>query len=86
MVSDQCTTGRVGISPLEVFTPDDVADIWQSWRTPMGSTLFLVKYASRRGEPLFKVILNGEEVVLDCLKPVSGPYYRWSDLCLLFGK
>ncbi len=161
LVSDQCTTGRVGISPLEVFTPDelyalwerdnlhiyervagnlpcyrsiiddiiareesdreegisvrlrfghdiglyalaimlgidgagrrprtpdDVADIWQSWRTPMGSTLFLVKYASRRGEPLFKVILNGEEVAIDSLEPVSGPYYRWSDLCLLFGK
>lgn len=67
MVSDQCTTGRVGISPL-------------------GSTLFLVKYASRRGEPLFKVILNGEEVAIDRLEPVSGPYYRWSDLCLLFGK
>lgn len=38
------------------------------------------------GEPLFKVILNGEEVAIDRLEPVSGPYYRWSDLCLLFGK
>lgn len=60
--------------------PAEVADIWQNWRTPMASTFLLVLYTSKRGEPLFKVILNGEEVSVAKFSPVTGPYYRWRDL------
>ena len=155
LVSDACTPGRIGVAPLEVFTPDElyafweednletyvrvagnlpcyhsmledivsrtegdrqagipvrlrfghdigvdalafmlgidgadrlprepdqVADIWQTWRTPMASTFLLVRYEASKGEPLFKVILNGEEVSLSKLTPVVGPYYQWADL------
>lgn len=61
--------------------PQDLADSWQNYRTPMASTLVFVFYRNpKRAEAdvLFKVLLDGKELCLP-LTPVQGPYYRWED-------
>ena len=53
---------------------------WQNWNTPMAATLEFVFYRSKKNpDILFKAVLNGEEIPLSILTPVSGPYYRWDD-------
>lgn len=75
---------------------EDVKDVFQNWNIPMGGNFQVIIYTSsrkghasgrkaqsgdyREGEPLFKILLNGEEASLPAFKAVSGPYYRWADL------
>lgn len=63
--------------------PDDFADFHNHVRNydiPMGANIQIAIYRSKRGgEPLFKLLLNGEEASLP-FEPVCGPYYKWSDL------
>lgn len=70
---------------------EKIQDMFQNWNIPMGGNIQIVLYtprgakrsgeeASGGGEPLFKILLNGEEATLPAFEPVSGPYYRWSDL------
>ncbi|MGN1232495.1 MAG: histidine-type phosphatase [Candidatus Cryptobacteroides sp.] len=64
---------------------DDLHLTWQCWNTPMAATLEFVFYRSKKNpEILFKVVLNGEEIPLSTLKPVSFPYYRWEDFTEAF--
>ena len=60
--------------------PDDLVQVFQTFRSPMATHMQLVFYTSRKGEPLVKVLHNGEEVRLGSLAPFSGPYYRWADV------
>ena len=60
-------------------TADEVKYWFQSYNIPMAATLLFVYYRNRKGDILFKVLLNEEEAVLPNLVPVSGPYYRWDD-------
>lgn len=46
---------------------------------PMAGNIQLVFYRNAEGDVLVKALLNEEEVRLPAT-PVSGPYYRWSDL------
>ena len=39
-----------------------------------------VFYKNKKGDVLCKVVYNGEEKRIRGLQPVSGPYYRWSDI------
>ena len=62
---------------------DDLVYWFQSFRSPMATNLQLVYYRPRKGragETLVKVLLNGEEVRVGDLEPVSGPYYKWEDM------
>lgn len=69
---------RMGIMPDR---PEDICLTWNSWRTPMAATFELVFYRSRKDPRiLFKGILNGEEISIQSLTPVSGPYYDYEDL------
>ncbi|MDE6741334.1 MAG: histidine-type phosphatase [Muribaculaceae bacterium] len=46
---------------------------------PMAGNIQLVFYRNQEGDVLVKCLLNEQEVRLPST-PVSGPYYRWSDL------
>lgn len=46
---------------------------------PMAGNIQLVFYRNNEGDVLVKCLLNEQEVRLPA-SPVSGPYYRWSDL------
>ena len=46
---------------------------------PMAGNIQLVFYRNAEGDVLVKCLLNEQEVRLPA-NPVSGPYYRWSDL------
>lgn len=60
---------------------ESLADTWQCYRIfPMGCNVQMVFYRSTAGAPiLVKVLLNEDEATLP-LEPVSGPYYRWTDV------
>ena len=62
---------------------DDLVGWFQTFRSPMAANIQLVFYApvrGKQGEPLVKVLLNGEEARLGSLSPVQGPYYAWSEV------
>ena len=62
---------------------DDLAQVFQSYRSPMATNLQLVFYTpakGRSGETLVKVLHNGEEVRLGSLRPYDGAYYKWADV------
>ena len=59
--------------------PDDVKYWFQNYNIPMAATLLFVYYRNKKGDILFKALLNEKEVTLPQLEPVKGPYYRWSD-------
>ena len=61
---------------------DELVYWFQTFRSPMAANIQLVFYTPvrrKKGEPLVKVLLNGEEARLGDLDPVQGPYYAWSD-------
>ena len=60
---------------------DDLHKTWQCWRTPMAATLEFVFYHSKKNPGiLFKALLNGEEIPLTAMRPVSYPYYDFEEL------
>ena len=62
--------------------PQKAAEVkywFQNYNIPMAATLFFVFYRNRKGDILFKLVLNESEATLPQLTPVEGPYYRWSD-------
>lgn len=65
------------------FEPDKAEDVkywFQDYDTPMAANMQLVLYRDKkRGDILFKLLLNGAEATLPQLEPVSGPYYLWND-------
>lgn len=64
--------------------PDELKDVFQTFRSPMAANIQMVFYTpkckKRGGEPVVKVLLNGEEVRLGNLQAFDGPYYKWSDV------
>lgn len=59
----------------------DVKYWFQSYNIPMAATIAFVLYKDKKGDVLFKLMLNEEEVSLPQLQSVQGPYYKWSDFC-----
>ncbi len=63
--------------------PDHLAQVFQTYRSPMATNLQLVFYTpkgGKAGDVLVKVLHNGEEVRLGSLRPFDGPYYKWADV------
>ena len=63
--------------------PDNLKQVFQTYRSPMATNLQFVFYTpkkGKKGEPLVKVLHNGEEVRLGSLVHYSGPYYKWADV------
>lgn len=60
-------------------SPEEAYEIYPCWEMPMGGSIQLIFYRSRRSEDiLVKVLLNEREATLP-FEAVEGPYYRWSD-------
>lgn len=55
---------------------------WQDYRvSPMAANLQLVFFRrAADGDVLVKLLHNEREALLEGLPPVTGPYYRWTDL------
>lgn len=62
-----------------VTKAEDVKLWYQDYNTPMAATFAIVLFKNKRGDVIFKAIRNGEEVKFPQIKPVTGPYYNWSD-------
>ncbi len=63
--------------------PDNLAQVFQTYRSPMATNLQMVFYTpkgGKAGDVLVKVLHNGEEVRLGSLPAFSGPYYKWADV------
>ena len=69
------------IGPGDRIHNADASDSWQSFfQVPMASNLQMVFFRKRGAEPLVKIYYNEQETLVRGLEPVTGPYYRWSDL------
>lgn len=58
---------------------DGISATWYNFRSPMAATLYLLFCKNRKGDVIFKLVINGDEATLP-LEPVKGPWYRWEDL------
>lgn len=70
----------------DVAELDSLASVWRNYEIfPMGSNIQMIFYRPAVDasldpeEVIVKVLLNEKEVTLP-VEPISGPYYRWSDL------
>ena len=63
----------------EATSPEEAFDIFPLWNMPMGGSLQLIFYRSRKSpEILVKALWHEPEAVLP-FAAAPGPYYRWSD-------
>jgi hypothetical protein len=54
---------------------------WYSFfQIGMAANCQMIFYKDKKGEVLTKVLYNEKEVFIPDVQPVSGPYYRWTDL------
>jgi hypothetical protein len=54
---------------------------WYSFfQIGMAANCQMIFYKDKKGEVLTKVLYNEKEVSIPGIQPVSGPYYRWTDL------
>ena len=67
---------------VSVSNPDELDRHWRNYNIfPMACNIQIVFYRQKKGngDVLVKVLLNEREATLPA-KPVTGPYYKWSDL------
>lgn len=57
---------------------DGISEHWWNYRSPMAATMYLVFCQNKKGDVLFKMVVNGEEARLP-LTSVSGPWYSWTE-------
>ena len=55
-------------------------DWYAFFQVPMATNCQMIFYRNKKGEVLTKVLYNEKEVLIPDVQPVSGPYYRWTDL------
>ena len=54
---------------------------WYSFfQIGMAANCQMIFYRNKKGEVLTTVLYNEKEVLIPDVQPVSGPYYRWTDL------
>lgn len=59
--------------------PEEAKYWFQNYNVPMAATLLFVFYKNKKGDILFKLVLNENEATLPDLTPVQGNFYRWKD-------
>ena len=67
---------------VSVSNPDELDRHWRNYNIfPMACNIQIVFYRQKKGngDVLVKILLNEREATLPT-KPVTGPYYKWSDL------
>lgn len=65
-----------GITPENA---DGISEHWWNFRAPMAATMYLLFCRSKKGDVLFKLVINGEEATLP-IPAVSGPWYSWETM------
>lgn len=60
-------------------TPEEAKYWFQNYNIPMAGTILFVFCKNKKGDVIFKVVLNENDATLPELTPVQGNYYRWSD-------
>ena len=60
-------------------TPEEAKYWFQNYNIPMAATLLFVFYKNKKGEILFKPVLNENDAYLPQLTPVKDNFYRWAD-------
>ena len=60
-------------------TPDEAKYWFRNYDIPMAATFLLVFYKDKKGDILFKPVLNENDAFLPQLTPVRDNFYRWSD-------
>lgn len=69
----------LGVEGFELL-PAAKAHLWPAWKyIPMCTNVQMIFYRNKSGDVLVKVLRNENEARIPALKPVSGPYYRWTD-------
>lgn len=59
--------------------PEQAKYWFQNYNIPMAATLLFVFYKNKKGDILFKVVMNENDAYLPQLTPVQSNFYRWSD-------
>jgi hypothetical protein len=61
---------------------DEINQKWfGAWYTPFAANLQIIFYKNKKGgDILVKFLVNERETKLMGVEPVSGPYYRWTDV------
>ena len=80
------TAGYFGMEGIgDRLSWKDLPDAWDDpMNIPFATNMQMVFYRNRKGDVLVKFVYNGRERKLRDLTPVSGPYYRWSDVLTRF--
>lgn len=74
-----CLLGIDGVSAR--YTWDQAGDHWFGYEyIPMASNLQMIFYRNKSGDILMKFLYQEQETGISGVEPVSGPYYRWSDV------
>jgi len=74
-----CIIGLEGVA--DRYPVAEAHEHWQSFQNvPMASNLQMIFYRNRKDDILVKLLYNEKETAVPALTPVSGPYYRWTDL------
>lgn len=65
----------------ERMTAHEARMRWYGFRyTPFAANLQFIFYRNKAGEVLVKFLLNERETRIIDLSPLTGPYYRWTDV------
>lgn len=74
--------GLIGIKGMDIRYP--MSEGHEHWTTydniPMGTNFQMVFYRNKKDDILVKMLYNEQETGIPALTPVSGPYYKWSDV------
>ena len=62
-----------------VDKPEQAKYWFQNYSIPMAATLEFVFYKNKKGDILFKPVLNENDAFIPALTPVQGNFYRWKD-------
>lgn len=64
---------------------DDISKTWFNYAAPMAATMYLLFCKNKKGDVIFKLVVNDVEATLP-LTPVSGPWYSWEEFKALVKK
>ena len=59
--------------------PEDAKYWFQNYNIPMAATILFVFLKDKKGDVIFKIVMNENDATLPQLTPVESNYYRWAD-------
>ena len=72
----------IGLEDFSASVPSETAHLhWNLTKnSQFASNLQMVFFRNKKSDILVKFLYNERETLINGLKPISGPYYRWSDV------